>query len=423
MLDLAFIREHADLVRRSIRLKGDKADLGRVLALDAERRKALAEFESLRSEQNRVSKEIAARKRRDEPAEDLLERMRGVAEKVKSLETAAREANEKLKLELTRIPNVLADGIPAGSTPEENAVVRAWGEPAKRPFKVRPHWEIAETLDIVDFERAAKLAGSHFAVFKGDGAKLERALINFMLDLHTREHGYREIFSPPLIVNRTAMLGTGQLPKLEEDMYRCELDDLFLIPTAEVPVTNLHRDEVLDQDKLPIKYTSYTPCFRREAGSYGRDTRGLMRVHQFDKVELVKFVRPESSYDELEKLVHDAEEVLQKLGLPYRVALLCSGEMSFASAKCYDIECWAPGIERWMEVSSCSNFEAFQARRANVRFRADSGKLEYVHTLNGSGVALARTVLCLLETGQREDGSIEVPPVLRPYMAGQERIG
>jgi len=260
-------------------------------------------------------------------------------------------------------------------------------------------------------------------VFKGDGAKLERALINFMLDLHTEKHGYREIFSPPLIVNRQAMFGTGQLPKLEEDMYRCEVDDLFLIPTAEVPVTNLHRDETLDKAALPVKYTCYTPCFRREAGSYGRDTRALMRVHQFDKVELVKIVRPETSYDELEKLVGDAEEVLQKLGLAYRVALLCSGEMSFAAAKCYDIECWAPGIERWMEVSSCSNFEAFQARRANIRFRDDSGKLEYVHTLNGSGVALARTVLCLLETHQREDGSVEIPPALRPYMGGQERIG
>jgi seryl-tRNA synthetase len=423
MLDLAFIRGHADLVRRSIRDKGDRADLDRVLALDGERRKALADFESLRSKQNQESKKVAEIKKTGPVPASMLEGLSGTAKEVKRLEALAREAGEKLKLELTRIPNVLAEGVPVGTSPAQNSVIRTWGEPAKRPFKVRPHWEVAERLDIVDFERAAKLAGSHFALFKGDGAKFERALINFMLDLHTREHGYREIFSPPLIVNRAAMFGTGQLPKLEEEMYRCELDDFFLIPTAEVPVTNLHRDETLDKDALPIKYTCYTPCFRREAGSYGRDTRALMRVHQFDKVELVKMVRPESSYDELEKLVRDAEEVLQKLGLAYRVALLCSGEMSFASAKCYDIECWAPGIERWMEVSSCSNFEAFQARRANIRFRAGSGKLEYVHTLNGSGVALARTVLCLLETWQREDGSIEVPPAVRPYMAGQDRIG
>jgi seryl-tRNA synthetase len=423
MLELTFIREHPDLVRRSIREKGERADLDGVLALDAERRKALAEFESLRSEQNRVSKEIAARKKRREPAEDLLDRMRDVAEKVKSLETAAKEAGEKLQRELALIPNVLADGVPSGRSAEDNKIIRTWGQPVRRPFKLRPHWEIAEKLDIIDFERAAKLAGSHFSLFKGDGAKLERALINFMLDLHTREHGYREIFSPPLIVNRASMFTTGQLPKLEEDMYRCELDDLFLIPTAEVPVTNLHRDETLDAAALPIRYTCYTPCFRREAGSYGRDTRALMRVHQFDKVELVKMVRPETSYDELEKLLCDAEKVLQKLGLAYRVSLLCSGELSFAAAKCYDIECWAPGIERWMEVSSCSNFEAFQARRANIRFRASSGRLEFVHTLNGSGVALARTVLCLLEACQREDGGIEVPPALRPHMGGQDRIG
>jgi len=422
MLDLAFIRANPDVVRRAIREKGDRADLDKILVLDAERRKALTDFEQLRSGQNRVSKEIAARRKRNEPADDLLLEMRATAEKVKQLEAAAKQADERLQHELALVPNILAAGVPSGRSAAENQVVRAWGDPVKRPFKLKAHWDIAAALDIVDFERASKLSGSHFALFKGDGARLERALINFMVELHSREHGYLEIW-PPLIVNRQSMFCTGQSPKLEEDMYRCEVADLFLIPTAEVPVTNLHRDETLDRNALPVKYVAYTPCFRREAGSYGRDTRALMRVHQFDKVELVKMARPETSYDELEKLVADAEEVLQKLGLAYRVALLCSGEMSFAAAKCYDIECWAPGIERWMEVSSCSNFEAFQARRANIRFRDDSGSLEYVHTLNGSGVALARTVLCLLETFQQEDGSVEIPAALRPYMGGQERIG
>lgn len=423
MLDMAFIRNNPDAVRRAIREKGDKADLDGLLALDAENRKALAEFESLRSEQNRVSKEIAARKKNKENADDLLARMREVAEKVKALDAAAGEAAERLKEKLIWIPNVPAADVPSGRTAADNPIVRTWGTPAKRDFKVKPHWEIAAQHDIIDFERAAKLAGSHFALFKGDGARLERALVNFMLDLHTREHGYKEIFSPPLVVNRASMFGTGQLPKLEEDMYRCELDDLFLIPTAEVPVTNIHRDEMLDGAALPVKYTCYTPCFRREAGSYGRDTRALMRVHQFDKVEMVKIVRPGTSYEELEALLANAETVLQRLELPYRVAKLCTGELSFAAAKCYDIECWAPGIERWMEVSSCSNFEAFQARRANIRFRDDKGKVDYVHTLNGSGVALARTVLCLLETHQQPDGSVTIPAALRPYMGGQEKIG
>jgi len=422
MLDLAFIRENADLVRAAIRNKGDRTDLDALLALDVERRKMLVELETLRATQNKVSKEIASLKKSGASADGLMQEMRSVADRVKERDTALREVEAKLRDLLIRVPNVPADDAPVGRTAEENAPVRSWGEPAKPPFEPKPHWEIAAKLDIIDFERAAKIAGSHFALFKGDGARLERALINFMIELHSRKHGYTEIW-PPLLVNRVCMFGTGQLPKLEEDMYRCELDDLFLIPTAEVPVTNIHRDETLDRKLLPVKYVAYTPCFRREAGSYGRDTRALMRVHQFDKVELVKFVRPETSYDELEKLLADAEEVLQLLELPYRVMKLCTGEMSFAAAKCYDIECWAPGVKRWMEVSSCSNYEAFQARRANIRFRDDSGKLEFVHTLNGSGVALARTVLCLLETHQREDGSVLIPPALRPYMGGQEMIG
>jgi len=421
MLDLAFIRENADLVRTAAKNKGEKVDIDALLALDAQRREALAAFEKLRAEQNRVSKEIGQRKREKKPAEDLLERMKTVAKEVKEREAATKEIEAKLREILIRVPNVPAEDVPVGRTAEDNPIVRTWGEPVKHAFETRAHWDIAEKLDIVDFERAAKVSGAHFALFKGAGARLERALINFMLDLHTREHGYKEIM-PPLIVNRPSMFGTGQLPKLEEDMYRCELDDLFLIPTAEVPITNIYRDEILDEKDLPIYWTGYTPCFRREAGSYGRDTRALMRVHQFDKVEMVKFVHPDTSADEHEKLLANAETILQKLGLPYRVCLLCTGELSFAAAKCYDIEAWAPGIERWMEVSSCSNFNDFQARRANIRFRGTDGKPRFVHTLNGSGVALARTVLCLLETFQRADGTVEVPEVLRPYMGGVETI-
>ena len=421
MLDLAFIRNNPDIVKEAIRNKGEKADVDAILNLDIERRKALTEFEQLRAEQKRVSREIAVCKKQKEPADDLLTEMRTVAEKVKALDAMVREVEEKLHAELIQVPNPPADGVPVGKSADDNPIVRTWGEPKKHAFKPKPHWEIAAELDIIDFERAAKMSGSHFVLFKGDGARLERALINFMLDVHRKEHGYCEI-SPPLIVNRASMFNTGQLPKLEEDMYRCELDDLFLIPTAEVPVTNIHRDEILDLRDLPIQYVSYTLCFRREAGSYGRDTRALMRVHQFDKVELVKIVQPETSYNELEKLLANAETILQRLGLTYRAAELCTGELSFAAAKCYDLEAWAPGIERWMEVSSCSNFETFQTRRANIRFRDKSGKLRYPHTLNGSGVALARTVLCLLETCQQEDGSVEIPAVLRPYMDGQERI-
>ena len=422
MLDLAFIRENADRVREAIRNKGEKADLDRLLELDAGRRAAVTQFEGLRSEQNRVSKEIAARKKSKEDASDLIERMKSVAAEVKERESAVREIESRLHEQLIRIPNLPTDDTPIGRSEAENKLIRTWGQPRRFDFKPKPHWDIAQELDLIDFERAAKISGSHFALFKGDGARLERALINFMLDVHTAEHGYTEV-APPLIVNRTTMFSTGQLPKLEEDMYRCDMDDLFLIPTAEAPLTSIPRDEIIEADALPMRFTAYTPCFRREAGSYGRDTRALMRVHQFDKVELVKIVRPGTSYDELERLLGNAETILQRLGLPYRVAQLCTGELSFAARKCYDIECWAPGIERWMEVSSCSNFEAFQARRANIRFRGESGKPEFVHTLNGSGVALARTVLCLLEHYQREDGTVEIPEALRPWMNGREQLG
>jgi seryl-tRNA synthetase len=422
MLDPTFIRNHPEVVREAIRNKGEGADLDAVLGLDAARREALAEFEPLRAEQKRVSKQIAEKKKAGEDASVLLETMKTVAARVKELEAKAKQLDARFEEALRWIPNVPPPDTPLGRAEEDNVQVRAWGEPKRHAFDPKPHWELAAELDILDFERAARIAGSHFALYKGDGARLERALINFMLDMHTREHGYREV-STPFLVNRASMFATGQLPKMEEDMYRCEVDDLFLIPTAEVPITNIHRGEILDGAELPIRMTGYSPCFRREAGSYGRDTRALMRVHQFDKVELVKIVEPESSYDELEKLVADAEAVLQRLGLPYRVQRLCTGELSFAAAKCYDIECWAPGIGRWMEVSSCSNFEAFQARRADIRYRPAGGKATFPHTLNGSGVALARTVLCLLEHYQRADGAVEIPEALRPYMGGQERIG
>ena len=422
MLEIGFIRENADLVRAAVRNKGESADIDALLALDAERRKSVGEFEELRREQNRVSKEIGVRKRAKENAADLLGEMKELAQQVKAREAAMKEVDARLCEALMRVPNVPLPDTPVGRTGEDNVLVREWGKRRQFSFKPKAHWDIAAALDIIDFERAAKVAGSHFALFKGEGARLERALINFMLDLHTTAHGYTEV-APPLLVNRASMFGTGQLPKMEEDMYRCDLDDLFLIPTAEVPVTNIFRDEVLDGNDLPIRLTAYTPCFRREAGSYGRDTRALMRVHQFDKVELVKFVAPDTSVGELETLLVDAEKIMQLLELPYRVMRLCTGELSFAAAKCYDIEAWAPGIERWMEVSSCSSFEAFQARRANIRFRGESGKPEFVHTLNGSGVALARTVLCLLETHQLEDGGVAIPGPLRAYMGGRERIG
>jgi len=422
VLDLAFIREHADIVRDAIRNKGERGDVDRVLALDAERRKAVTEFESLRSEQKRLSKQIADLKKSGGDPTALMARMKQMAQDVREREARLREVESLLDRALQWIPNIPAPDTPIGRSAEDNVIVRTWGEPRKFAFEPKPHWDLAASLDIIDFERASKVAGSHFTLFKGDGARLERALITFMLDLHTTEHGYTEML-PPLLVNRTSMFNTGQLPKLEDDMYRCEADDLFLIPTAEVPLTNVYRDEVLDLKALPVRLCAYTPCFRREAGSYGRDTRALMRVHQFDKVELLKIVEPEKSYDELESLLANAETVLQRLGLTYRVARLCTGELSFAAAKCYDIECWAPGIRRWMEVSSCSNFEDFQARRANIRYRDRDGRLRYVHTLNGSGVALARTVLCLLESFQQEDGSILIPEVLRQYMGGRERIG
>jgi len=424
MLDLKFIRENKDLVAQSLRERNLQLDLEGLFKLDESRRKYLTELEELRAKKNKTNDIISQLLKEKKDASAVISSMREVSERIDSLESLLRQVQRDLENFLLRIPNIPHPSIPRGDA-SCNKVVRSWGDKPQFDFNPLTHIELCEHLDIIDFSCAAKLTGSNFVLYKGWGAKLERALINFMLDLHTQRHGYKEIF-PPFLVNRASMTGTGQLPKLEEDMYRLKDDDLFLIPTAEVPVTNIFRDEVIAEQELPIYYTAYTACFRREAGSYGKDTRGLMRVHQFDKVELVKFVKPETSYDELEMLVQNAEVVLQALGLPYRVVVLATQDLSFAASKCYDLEAYAAGLDRWLEVSSCSNFESFQARRANIKFKRitkDGRKVtEYVHTLNGSGVALARTMAAILENYQQKDGSIVIPEVLRRYLDGKERI-
>jgi seryl-tRNA synthetase len=421
MLDLKFIRENLDLVRQSIKNRGLNLDLDALLQLDDSRRKILAELETLRAQRNQANDEISALLKKKQNPKEKISSMKILSERIDQLEDKLKGLDSELSKFLLIVPNIPHPDTPKGDA-SKKAVVRTWGALRKFDFRPVTHMNLSQHLDIIDFNRAAKITGSNFVLYKGWGAKLERALINFMLDLHTRKHGYTEVF-PPFLVNRAAMTGTGQLPKLEEDMYRLKDDDLFLVPTAEVPVTNIFRDEILNEEDLPIYYTAYTACFRREAGSYGKDTKGLIRVHEFDKVELVKFVRPDDSYDELEKLVEDAEEVLQLLELPYRVSLLPTADISFAASKCYDLEAYAPGVDMWLEVSSCSNFEGFQARRANIRFRRkDTKKLEYVHTLNGSGIALARTVIAILENYQQKDGSVIIPSVLRDYLDGKERI-
>lgn len=423
MLDLKLIRNNPDLVRESLINRGeDAAPLDELLTLDEKHRKVLAEVEELRSRRNKVSQEIAQYKRKGQDPGDILEQMRDVSDRIKELDGEIRELGDQINALLLRMPNIPHSSIPVGPTEAENVEVRRWGSPRKFDFEPKPHWDLGVDLGILDFERAGKVTGARFAFLKGLGAKLERAVINFMLDLHTREHGYTEIF-PPFMANETSMIGTGQLPKFGEDMFKCEGSGYYLIPTAEVPVTNYHRDEILEGDALPLHYVAYSACFRAEAGAHGRDTRGLIRQHQFNKVELVKFVKPENSYEELEKLVGDAETVLQRLGLPYRVVMMCTGDVGFAAAKKYDPEVWMPSYDRYVEISSCSNFEDFQARRANIRFRPGPGeKPEFVHTLNGSGVAAGRTVAAILENYQLPDGSVEIPAALRPYMGGLDRI-
>lgn len=416
MLDLKFIRENVELVRTAIRNKNEKVDFELLLATDQKRREILRQVEDLKRQRNEASDQIAQLKKAGQSADDKINQMRAVSDQIKVLDEELRQVEETIYQVQIRIPNIPHTSVPVGRDASFNQEVKRWGEPLKFDFQPKPHWELAENLKIVDFDRGSKVAGSFFVSYRGLGAKLERSLINFMLDLHIEKHGYTEVF-PPFLTRRESMFGTGQLPKLEEDMYRIEQDDLFLIPTAEVPVTNLHRDEIIKEKDLPIYYTAYTPCFRREAGTYGRDTRGLVRIHQFDKVEMVKFVKPENSYDELESLLSNAEDVLQALNLHYRVLALATGDLSFSAAKCYDIEVWAPGVNKYLEVSSCSNFEDFQARRANMRLRRDkTNKVEYLHTLNGSGLALPRTVIAIIENYQTDEGTIVIPEPLRRYM-------
>ncbi len=418
MLDPKFIRENPEKVREAIKNKREKIDLDIILNLDEQRRKILVEADTLKQKRNEYSKIIAQMKKEGENTDQQIAEMKTASDRISVLDQNLRDVEKQLEHWLLRIPNLPHNSVPVGDNESSNKLIREWGEIKKPNFKPLPHWELGQILGILDFPRASKIAGSGFIVFSGKGALLERALINFMLDLHTQKHGYKEIF-PPFLVNRDSMTGTGQLPKLEEDMYLLEKDDYFLIPTAEVPLTNLHRDEVLKAEDLPIYYAAYTACFRREAGAYGQETKGMIRVHQFDKVELVKLVKPEGSYDELEKLLQNAEEVLQLLGLPYRVRLLCTGDLSFAAAKCYDIEVWAPGVEKYLEVSSNSNFEDFQARRIGIKYKpTPHSKPEFVHTLNGSGVALPRTVIGILENYQTSRGTVIIPEVLRPYLHG-----
>jgi seryl-tRNA synthetase len=426
MLDLKFVREHTDQVLAAISRRGIELDLTAFLALDTERRALQQRIEELRRRRNEVSEEIGRLKKAGQPAEDKVAEMRAVGDTVTELENKSREQEEAQRNILLTTPNLPHSSVPDGKDENSNVEIRRWspqgGEPPVFSFEPKPHWDLAEYLDIIDFDRATKITGARFALYKGMGARLERALISFMLDLHIAEHGYLEVL-PPFMVNKTSMTATGQLPKFEEELFRVENGAFYLIPTAEVPVTNIHRDEILPEESLPVLYTAYTPCFRREAGSYGKDTRGLIRQHQFNKVELVKFAKPEGSYDELEKLTGQAEEVLKRLGLAYRVIALCAGDLGFSAAKTYDIEVWLPAQNKYREISSCSNFEDFQARRGNIRYKPAGGKkTEFVHTLNGSGLAVGRTVVAILENFQQPDGSIVIPEVLRPYMGGAERI-
>lgn len=423
MLDVKLLRTQFQEVKEKLMQRGgDLANIGRFEQLDKERRRLIAEAEELKSKRNDVSQQIAVLKREKKAAEPLIAEMREVGDRIKQLDEQIRQLEEELDGLLLSIPNVPHDSVPVGQSEEDNVEVRRWGEPRSFSFEPKPHWDIADQLGLLDFERAAKVAGSRFVFYKGLGARLERALINFMLDIHLDEFGYQEVL-PPYLVNRASMIGTGQLPKFAEDAFHLDREDYFLIPTAEVPVTNLHRDEILAADDLPLYYAAYSACFRAEAGSAGRDTRGLIRQHQFNKVELVKFVKPEDSYDELEKLTNQAETILQRLGLPYRVVALCTGDLGFSAAKTYDIEVWLPSYGMYREISSCSNFEAFQARRANIRFRREpKAKPEYVHTLNGSGLAIGRTVAAILENYQQEDGSVMIPEALRPYMGNRDVI-
>jgi seryl-tRNA synthetase len=437
MLDLGFVRGNLEKVEEKLRARGadPAALLGDFQALDQNRRDAITQAEQLKARRNELSQKVGALKKAGQDATAVMEETRALKDRLDGLDQAAAELDERMRLSLARIPNLTRDEVPVGTSETSNVVVKTWGDKGKFDFEPKPHWEIGEALGILDLERAAKLSGARFAVYMGAGARLERALIGFMLDMHTTQHGYTEVL-PPFMVNSKSLFGTGQLPKFAEDLFRCsdadaeavsrgefKDNDHWLIPTAEVPVTNLYRDEILDEARLPISLTAYTPCFRAEAGAYGKDVRGIIRQHQFQKVELVKFVKPEESDAEHEKLTRHAEEILEALKLPYRRMLLCTGDTGFSSAKTYDLEVWLPGQQLYREISSCSNFEGFQARRANIRFKpAGKGKSEFIHTLNGSGLAVGRTWLAILENYQQSDGTVVIPDALRPYMGSMERI-
>ncbi|MDN4609207.1 serine--tRNA ligase [Sporosarcina highlanderae] len=423
MLDIKLLRANFDEVKERLAKRGeDLSELDKFVGLDEKRRELIAKVEVLKAERNEVSQKVAEMKRNKENADDTIARMREVGDEIKTLDEQLHQVEEDLNYVIMRIPNIPHESVPVGDSEDDNVEVRTWGEKPEFAFEPKPHWEIGTDLNLLDFERAAKVTGSRFVFYRGLGARLERALISFMLDLHSEEHGYEEML-PPYLVNRTSLTGTGQLPKFEEDAFLVEEEDYFLIPTSEVPVTNYYRDEILDGAQLPVAFTAYSTNFRSEAGSAGRDTRGLIRQHQFNKVELVRFVKPEESYDELEKLTGHAEKVLRLLGLPYRVLKMCTADLGFTAAKKYDLEVWIPTQDTYREISSCSNFEDFQARRAGIRFRREQGaKPEFVHTLNGSGLAVGRTVAAILENFQQEDGSVVIPEVLRPYMGGKEII-
>lgn len=425
MLDIKFIRENPELVKQSVENKNEKSTVDEVLALDKQRRENLQKVEELKAKKNKVSGEVARMKKAGVNTDEIVAEMKSVSDSIKELDDQLRDIDEKLTNLLLWIPNLPHTSVPVGKSAAENVVVRTWlpeGFKFENDEPILDHFDLGKKLNILDFERGAKITGSGFPVYVGKGATLERSLISYMLDFHINHHDYTEIF-PPFVVNRDSMKGTGQIPKMEDDMYHATKDDLFLIPTAEVPITNLHRNDILDEKNLPIKYAGYSACFRREAGSYGKDSKGFLRLHQFNKVEMVKFVKPENSYDELEALVKDAEDILQALQIPYRILMLCSGDLSFSAAKCYDIETWSPAENKWLEASSCSNFESFQARRANIRYRKESDKkLEFVHTLNGSGLATSRLMVSILENYQTPEGKIIVPKVLQKY-TGFEVIG
>lgn len=422
MLDIKRIRMDFDAVEKALAKRHGNYPLRELLEMDEKRRDLLVAVEEKKAEQNKVSKQIPQLKKEGKDVSEVFQNMKELSDEIKDMDIEVKKLDDKIKENLLVIPNTPHETVVEGESDEDNVEIRRFGQPKKFSYEPKAHWDIGTDLDILDFERASKISGARFSLFKGKGATLERAITAFMLDLHTQEHGYTEM-STPFMVNRDSMIGTGQLPKFEHDMFHVPSKDFFLVPTAEVPLTNLLRDEIISEDELPIYYTAYTPCFRQEAGSAGRDTRGLIRNHQFDKVEMVKFSQPETSYEELEKLTRNAEEVLKQLEIPYRVVMLSTGDLGFSSAKTYDVEAWMPSYGRYVEISSCSNFEDYQARRANIKFRKkDSGKVEYLHTLNGSGLAVGRTFAAIIENYQQEDGTVLIPKVLQKYMNGLERL-